>query len=406
VFVIFTIRGRWRLIMVLGPIASIFVGYLIVESFLKFRKTNDETNKMLLGVVLILILLSSIFSFWVFYQTVKIESYNTVPSYYNHQWQKAMNWVREETPKDAVFGHWWDYGYWVQSIGERATVLDGGNLIVYWNYLMARHVLTGDNQDDALEFLYNHNTTHFLIDSSDIYKYESYSSIGSDKNFDRSSEMDAFLLDEEQTQKVKNQILLVYPGNIVLDEDMIIKENGKEILLPKQNVGVGAIIIPVIKDDEGIISFQQPYIILIYNGKQYKQNLRYVSIEGEFIDFNSGIEAAVFVFPRIMPNNQGLSQNPLGAVIYLSPRLVRGMMVQKYILNDPFDNFQNFKLVHTEQNLIVEDLNNQGMNLPEFIYYQGIQGPIKIWEIEYTGKEKIKEEYLDKDASKYIDIKL
>ena len=42
------------------------------------------------------------------------------------------------------------------------------------------------------------------------------------------------------------------------------------------------------------------------------------------------------------------------------------------------------------------------MNLPEFVYYQGLQGPIKIWEIEYTGEEKIKEEYLDTDPTKYL----
>ena len=46
------------------------------------------------------------------------------------------------------------------------------------------------------------------------------------------------------------------------------------------------------------------------------------------------------------------------------------------------------------------------MDLPEFIYYQGIQGPIKIWEIEYTGKEQIKDEYLDTDSYKYLDWKL
>ena len=73
-----------------------------------------------------------------------------------------------------------------------------------------------------------------------------------------------------------------------------------------------------------------------------------------------------------------------------------------FILNDPFDNFPNFKLVYTEQNLIINDLNNQGMNLPEFVYYQGIQGPIKIWEIEYTGKEKVDIKYLDRDSSKYL----
>jgi len=132
---------------------------------------------------------------------------------------KAMKWVREETPKNAVFGHWWDYGYWVQSLGERATVLDGGNRIGYWNYLMGRHVLTGDNQDDALEFLYNHNTTHLLIDSSDIGKYGAYSSIGSDDNFDRASGIGIFILDEKQTQETQDQIMFVYSGGVGLDED-------------------------------------------------------------------------------------------------------------------------------------------------------------------------------------------
>jgi asparagine N-glycosylation enzyme membrane subunit Stt3 len=98
VFTVFTARGGVRLIMVLGPIASIFIGYLIVSSIEKFRITKDETGKIVLGVIVILILLASIFSFWTFYKTSKVQAYNMVPSYYNQQWQKAMNWVREETP--------------------------------------------------------------------------------------------------------------------------------------------------------------------------------------------------------------------------------------------------------------------------------------------------------------------
>jgi len=405
-FTVFTARGGVRLIMVLGPIASIFVGFLIVELFNKFKITKDETGKMVLGILLILILIASIFSFWTFYKVSKVQAYNMIPSYYNQQWQKAMQWVRENTSENAVFGHWWDYGYWLQSIGKRATVLDGGNSIGYWNYLMGRYVLTGDNQNDALEFLYNHNATYFLIDSTDIGKYGAYSSIGSNENYDRFSWIGTFLLDEKQIKETKNQTILIYAGGTALDEDLLIKDNEKEILLPSQKTGIGAIVLPAIKEDNETLSFEQPYIILVYNGKQYKQNLRYLSIAGKFIDFNSGIEAAAYVFPKINQNNQGLSQNPIGAMMYLSPRLLRGMMVQKYILNDPFDNFSNFKLVHTEQNLIIENLNQQGMNLPEFIYYQGIQGPIKIWEIEYTGKEKIKQEYLDTDASKYLSWKL
>lgn len=402
---IFSARGAVRLIMVLGPIAPIFLGYLIYESINKFQKTKDETGKIILGIVVILILISSIFIFWSYFNSIKAQSYGQVPSVYNQQWQRAMKWVRDETPTNAVFGHWWDYGYWVQSIGNRATVLDGGNAITFWNYYMGRLVLTGDNQKDALEFLYNHNTTHFLIDSSDIGKYGAFSSIGSDKDYDRYSWVGTFLLDETQTMETQNQTNYVYTGGIVLDEDLIINEDGKEIFLPRNNAGVGAIIVPSEKI-KGETHFSQPYIIAVYQGQQHKVNLRYLSIEEDFLDFGSGIEACVFLFPRLSQDGQGMSANSIGTAMYLSPRLMRGMLVQKYLLNDPFDKFPNFKLAHTEQSLIIENLNSQGADLPEFIYYQGLQGPIKIWEIEYTGNEEIKPEYLEVDASKYLDWEL
>jgi len=404
IFGLFGARSAIRLILVLAPITTIFVGYLIVESVLEFRKADGEIKKIILGVLIILILLSSIFVFWTFYKSVKSQAYNTVPSSYNQQWQKAMKWVREETPKDAVFGHWWDYGYWLQSIGERATVLDGGNAISFWNYYMGRLVLTGDNQDDALEFLYNHDTTHLLIDSSDIGKYGAYSSIGSDENYDRASGIGTFILNEKQTQETQDKIMLVYSGGVGLDEDLVINENGKEILLPAGNSGVGAIVLPIenIENSNDVSKAGQPYIIIVYQGLQHKVNLRYLYGGGEFVDFGSGIESCAYVFPRLIYNAQGLSSYPIGAAMFISPRLMRGMFSQVYLLDDSLNNFPNFKLIHSEPNFIVNDLRNQGMNLPEIIYYSGIQGPIKIWKIEYTGNEQIKEEYLDRDASKYL----
>ncbi|MEK6859931.1 MAG: hypothetical protein AABX54_03885, partial [Nanoarchaeota archaeon] len=209
-------------------------------------------------------------------------------------------------------------------------------------------------------------------------------------------------LDEKQTQETNNQTLMVYPGGTASDEDLTINENGKEIYLPGQRTGIGGIIMPVENKVNGT-AFAQPYAVMVYNNKQYKVNLRYLSVKGKFIDFKTGIEACAFVFPSINPQGQGVSQNPIGAAIYLSPRLLRGFLAQKYILNDPFNKFPNFKVVHSEPSIIIDSLNAQGMNLPEFVYYQGVQGPIKIWSIKYTGNEKIKQEYLDTDASKYLD---
>ncbi len=405
VLILVTVRSAVRLIMVLGPIASIFVGYLIYESISWFRKIKDETWKFLVGIFIILILLASIFTFWTFYQGVKNQAYNTVPSHYHQQWQKAMSWVREETPKDAVFSHWWDYGYWVQSIGERSTVLDGGNTIVYWNYLLGRLVLTGDNQDDALEFLYSHDATHLLIDSSDIGKYTAFSSIGSDENYDRYSWISTFLIDERQTLETQEQMTYIYTGGTAFDEDLIIEEEGKEILLPRQRAGIGAIVVPKNISEEGE-EFVQPYIFAVYQGQQHKINLKYLSVGGEFFEFNSGINACAYIFPKIDTQPQGVQVNPIGAAMYLSPRLMRGMLSQLYILDDPLDNFGNFEVVHSEPSIIIDSLNQQGMGLPEFVYFQGIQGPIKIWDIYYSGKEQKREEYLDIDYTKYINWSL
>src|SRR3989344_8989313 len=185
-----------------------------------------------------------LFSAYVQYQEVSQTAPNYAPSVYTQQWQKAMAWVRENTQENAVFGHWWDYGYWLQSIGERATVLDGGNAISYWNHLMGRYALTGTDERDALEFLYAHNTTHFLIDSTDIGKYSAFSYIGSDETLDRRSSIPTLLKDDSQTQDRKNTTLLFYRGGMGLDEDIIYEDNGTKIFLPEGGAGLGAILIP------------------------------------------------------------------------------------------------------------------------------------------------------------------
>jgi asparagine N-glycosylation enzyme membrane subunit Stt3 len=409
VFTLFTVRGAVRLIMVLGPIASILVSYLVVETIYKFKKMPSEnTNKMFMGILVALLLIGCIFTFSSFYKTSKNQAYNMVPSYYNQQWQKAMSWVRNETPADSVFAHWWDYGYWVQSIGDRATVSDGGNFIVYWNYLMGRHVLTGDNQKDSLEFLYAHDANYLLIDSSDIGKYTAFSSIGSDENFDRFGWIPTFTSDPNEISETKNGVMRIYRGGSTIDEDISYNLNGTEIFLPSGRAGLAGILIETEENGKGIISFKQPEGVFVYNGQQIKIPLRYIDFEGQFNDFGNGLDATVKIVQNVYQKNTGLELDVQGAVIFISPRLMKGYFAQKYLLNDPFSNFPNFKIAHIENNVIIDGLNAQGANLNEFVYYSGlgIIGPIKIWEIAYTGKEELREEFLDRDSSKYLDWRL
>jgi len=46
-----------------------------------------------------------------------------------NDWPDAMQWLRENTPEDAVIASWWDYGYWISTIAERKTLADNSTLL-------------------------------------------------------------------------------------------------------------------------------------------------------------------------------------------------------------------------------------------------------------------------------------
>ena len=43
-------------------------------------------------------------------------------------WFHATSWIKENTPTDSVIFSWWDYGYWIQTLGERTTLIDNSTL--------------------------------------------------------------------------------------------------------------------------------------------------------------------------------------------------------------------------------------------------------------------------------------
>ncbi|MCK5608574.1 hypothetical protein KAR91_42220, partial [Candidatus Pacearchaeota archaeon] len=284
--------------------------------------------------------------------------------------------------------HWWDYGYWLQSIGERATILDGGNSIGAWNHLMGRHVLTGSDEQKALEFLYTHNATHFLIDSKEIGKYTAYSSIGADENYDRFSWISTFTMDESQTTETANTTTYLYTGGTATDEDIIwTDDNGKEILLPKKRTGVGGIIIEM--TNTGAI--KQPKAAFFYNNQRHDIPLKNIFIGEKLVEFEDGIDAGAFIYPMVNQADGGMSINPIGAAFYLSPRTVHSGVARWYLYGE---ESENVKLAHLEPNSVVENLQSQGALNGDFVYYQGFQGPIKIWEISYSDDMEVNPDFL------------
>ncbi len=391
-------RGAVRLIMVLVPSASIIVSFFLIATLSYASSLKEDLIKILAWIFSILIVLATVFSGYTFFNISKATALSYAPSAYTQQWQKAMGWVRENTSSNAVFGHWWDYGYWVQSMGERATVLDGCNAFSYWDYLMGRYALTGKDEIEALTFLCTHRTTHFLIDSTDIGKYSAFSSIGSDENYDRASFIPTMVRDSQQSQETKNGMLSLYGGGFGIDEDIIYEMNETKIFLASGKVAVAGILVEtnssrnIIKQPIGVYIDQQ--------NKRYDIPLRYAFFSGQLKDFGTGLEAGIFAFPRLT-QAQGQPQiEENGALLYLSPKTVLSQLARHYLYKE--EN-KYFTLVHSEDDFVVELIKKQGLNSYDFVYdeiYGGARGnafagPIRIWKITCPPDIQDNPEYLE-----------
>ena len=45
-----------------------------------------------------------------------------------NDWTDAMQWIEQETEQDAVIASWWDYGYWITTLGNRTTLADNATI--------------------------------------------------------------------------------------------------------------------------------------------------------------------------------------------------------------------------------------------------------------------------------------
>lgn len=397
-------RGAIRLFFLLDPIVAILAAFIAVDLPYRAIKSKSDTLKMTLWIIASIFVISALLlSFYNFVNITSNEARGTIPSAYTIQWQYAMKWVRDNTTKDSVFVHWWDYGYWLQTIGERTTVVDGGNSIGYWDYLVGRHVLTGQNETEALEFLKTHNVSYLLIDPTDIGKYPAYSSIGSDLDYDRYNWITTMMMDERQTQETRNGTIYVYQGGTVFDKDFVWYDTStkQQYLFPQQSSEaiIAGVLLKTDKVSIGNMTFstiEQPTAVIIHQGSsRIEIPLCYLYYENKMTDFKSNgpcMPATLYIIPTLTQSSGGGSINYMGSALFLNEKALNALWVKLYLLNQT----QNFELAHSEQSYVVKQLRQQGLNVPDFVYYGDINGPIKIWRIKYPEGIEFKPEYLER----------
>ncbi len=75
-------------------------------------------------------------------------------------WFGALNWIRT-TDSVEVVASWWDYGYWITTIGNKTSLADNGT----WNWTQIEKIglMFMSNETEAVEILREYEATHVLV---------------------------------------------------------------------------------------------------------------------------------------------------------------------------------------------------------------------------------------------------
>ncbi|MBI4155127.1 hypothetical protein HY498_03515 [Candidatus Woesearchaeota archaeon] len=400
-------RTSVRFLFTLVPPVTIMASYVISRIYdfvsnIKYIQNIKFRKGLAVAFLIIIISIPVLKGSFIFFANSSYSMARGVGPIYNLQWQQAMKWVRENLPENAVFAHWWDYGYLVQDGADRATITDGGNVIIYWNHLLGRHVLLAQNETEALEFLYAHNATHLLIIDEELGKFPAYSSIGSDEKYDRYSILGTFGLDEGQSKETRNGNLLVYKGQSVIDQDFIL--NGK--LIPEMQAAIIGFVLETqhtnqTNTSQKVVSFEQPKAVVYYQGKQFEVPVNCIYLQNQLQTYpktENSFDGCIRFIPVIQQTQGGISSNEVGAFIYLSSKVRKTLFSQLYLLNNEKD-WSHFKLVYDPS----KTPNDYDVWSPFGIFSGRFIGPLRIWEIEYPKDIKFKPEYLE---TKYPNLEL
>ncbi|MEM4772757.1 MAG: hypothetical protein QW648_01965, partial [Nanoarchaeales archaeon] len=128
-----------------------FYIYFIVKNYLLKEKKIDLTKYLQYSILFIIL-------YGIYNNFGYITNY-FLPIYFSGTEDYIINsmlYLNRYSEEDAIIHFWWDYGYYGRVIANRTVWLSGDNSYPYWNHLMGRYGLSGNNFLESLELLYIH----------------------------------------------------------------------------------------------------------------------------------------------------------------------------------------------------------------------------------------------------------
>jgi len=114
-------------------LASIGISILISKIFTAQNTAKSTTKILFVACIVILLVIPvglPLNDNWVTSTSIAPAilyggSYLLAPT---NDWPDAMLWLKTETPENAKILSWWDYGYWIETLGDRTTYADNATL--------------------------------------------------------------------------------------------------------------------------------------------------------------------------------------------------------------------------------------------------------------------------------------
>jgi dolichyl-diphosphooligosaccharide---protein glycosyltransferase len=78
-----------------------------------------------------------------------------------NDWLDTLEWIKLNTPENAVIASWWDYGYWITTISDRTTLVDNATLDTNQIQKMAKMLMSTPN--DSWNILKEMNADYVVI---------------------------------------------------------------------------------------------------------------------------------------------------------------------------------------------------------------------------------------------------
>lgn len=119
---------RLQIIFSIGMIIVSAIGIVLIFNYL--RKSKKEKNlRTICFVVLLSVLIIPMSVFWLELSDLTPAILNGASSSQKatNEWLQAMNYIKSLDEGTTVFA-WWDYGYWISVLGEKATFMDNSTL--------------------------------------------------------------------------------------------------------------------------------------------------------------------------------------------------------------------------------------------------------------------------------------